>query len=343
MVWYTTRERVMDSLDVKPSAYDTTNVDSAIESASRSVEGLLHRFFYPWEGTRYFDYPNDQDAGTGRLWLDGNEIVSISQVLSGGVSIAPADYFLEPVNYGPPFDCLDLNQASSASFNSGNTYQQSIAITGVFGYSADEQDGGTCIEALDATETQVDISGTPNIGVGSIIRIDTERMIVVNRTLLTSGQTLQASVGNRASENMLSVTNGAYFVVGEDILVDAERMAILDIAGNSLIVRRSTGSLAAHTSPTIYVYRTLTVERGALGTVAATHLINAPVAVHVVPGLVRELCTAYALTTYEQRKAGYNMTVGSGESQQESSGRGLKKIEQEARSRYGRVARIRAV
>src|SRR5690606_22447868 len=56
--WYTTRETVKAALDYKETARNDAQVDRAIESASRAVEGLLHRRFYPETATRYFDWPN---------------------------------------------------------------------------------------------------------------------------------------------------------------------------------------------------------------------------------------------------------------------------------------------
>ncbi|HEY5986046.1 MAG TPA: hypothetical protein VIV12_06615, partial [Streptosporangiaceae bacterium] len=93
----------------------------------------------------------------------------------------------------------------------------------------------------------------------------------------------------------------------------------------------------------IYAPRTLTVTRGALGTAAATHSLAAPVLRHVVPGLVRELCTAEALNTLAQEQSGYARVVGEGETAIEVRGQGLQQIRSDALAVYGRRARSRAV
>lgn len=54
---YVTREQVKQALDVKAPARSDLQIDLAIQAASDSVEGLLHRVFYPQDMTRYFDWP----------------------------------------------------------------------------------------------------------------------------------------------------------------------------------------------------------------------------------------------------------------------------------------------
>ena len=57
--------------------------------------------------------------------------------------------------------------------------------------------------------------------------------------MLATGQTLQApGLTDRANAETVPVTNGAAIAVGETILIDAERMLTVDIAGNNLIVKR---------------------------------------------------------------------------------------------------------
>src|SRR3546814_20587325 len=93
------------------------------------------------------------------------------------------------------------------------------------------------------------------------------------------------------------VTDGTLFFVGELILIDSERMRIVDITGNNLtVVRAYDGSTLAAPSlgADVYVYRSLTVERGALGTTAATHLDAASVTVWAVPASVKVLASGRA-------------------------------------------------
>ena len=345
-VWYCTREDVKSALDSKETARNNAQVDRQIEAASRSAEGLLHRKFYPQEATRYFDWPpRDRYGRSGRLWLDADELISVSSLTSGGRTIVAADHFLEPANSGPPFTHIDIDLSSNAVFGGGDTHQRSIVVTGVFGYSADEAPAGALAEALDASETAVDVADSALIGVGQILRCDTERMIVTGRSMLDTGQTLQTPLAASVAEVGVAVNAGNAYSVGEVILLDAERMLIVDIAGTNLIVKRAwDGSvLAAHTGSIIYAARTLTVERGALGTTAAAHTTATSLTKHVVPALVRQLVIGETLNALQQEGSGYARVIGSGDTTREASGRGLRDLREQAYTRHGRKVRARAV
>jgi hypothetical protein len=141
------------------------------------------------------------------------------------------------------------------------------------------------------------------------------------------------------------VQNGAAFT-REVILVDGERMLVLDVAGNNLVVDRAwDGSvLTPHSAgATIYGAWKLTVGRGAVGSTAAAHSNGAAITRWVVPGLVENLCVAFSLDTVLQVDSGYARVVGSGRTLREEGGRGIKTIREDAYQRYGRKVRTRGV
>lgn len=346
-IWYCTREDVKSALDFKETARNNGQVDRLIEASSGSIESLTHRKFFPWTGTRYFDWPSSQSGRSYRLWLDANELASVASIISGGTTIDLADIFLEPSAYGPPFTHLEVNLgAVSAFFDVGRTHQRNIAVNGVFaGCPDDYAPAGSLAEALDAIETSVDVTDSSAIGVGQLIKIDDERMTVTGKMMLSTAQTLQTAVGASMAETDIKVTDGTAYAVDEVILLDSERMLIVDIAGVHLIVKRAwDGSvLAAHTGSTIYAPRTLTVERGVLGTTAATHLTSTAIRKFIVPGLVRQLAIAETINGLQQEGAAYARVVGSGDAQRESSGKGLSDLREQVYWRYGRKIRSRAV
>jgi len=342
--WYCTREDVMSALDIKFTARMTAQVDRAIDAASRTVEGLTHRRFYPEVATRYFDYPSDQVGRPWVLWLDANVLVSLTALVSGGTTIPLGNVNLEP-NWGPPYNRLEIKLSTSSAFGGGATIQRDIAVTGVFGYRADTTPAGALAEALDATETDVDITDASLIGVGDLVYADSELMQVTGRSMLTTGQTVQTPLSASKANDTVAVTNGAAYHAGEVLLLDSERMLVQDIAGNSLTVERAWDgtTLATHTGSTIYAARTLTVVRGALGTTAATHSTSLALTRHVNPGPVRTLTIAEAINTVEQEQAGYVRTIGSGDNVRNASRGGLEDLRDEVYTRYGRKARVRAV
>ena len=349
-VCYCTREDVKAAFDVKASAYSDARIDSACEAAADSIEGLTHRKFYPVTATRYFDWPNYQMAAPWRVWFDERELADTAGVVvkSGTTTIAASSVFFEPVNSGPPFTWMELDRSTSASFGYNKTPQRDISVTGPFGFWTQTTPAGTLALALsDTTGTAVQVSNGAAVGVGDYILIDTERMLVTDRAMVSSTQTQQGSGAGTASmaDVALGVTDGTKFTAGEILVLGSERMLVVDVTGNTLTVKRAwDGSvLATHSGATIYASRLLTVARGALGSTAATHLSTTAVARGVVPGLIHRLAVAEAETILLQEVGGYAAVQGSGPAMVSGVGKGVDALRAQAYSQFGRMGRIGAV
>jgi hypothetical protein len=354
--WYVTRDTVKDALDVKATARSDRQVDRAIEAASRTVEGVCHRRFYPWSGTRRFDWPNSQRARPWRLWLDANELISITMLVAGGVTIPSSDYLLYPTD-GPPYNRVEIDLSSSAAFASGATHQQAIVITGVWGYRADEEQIGSLTSNLDAdiTDTASVTWTVTDLGVGDILRVDDERLIVTARTMSDSGQNTAGALSASAADVTVPVADGTAFGAGSVLLVGAERMLVVDVAGNNLAVKRGwDGSvLAAHSSNSdVYSLAGMDVDRAQLGTTLAAHLSGAAVYRHTVPGLVRDATAALALAQVLGEQSGYarpesksapSGSATSSRPRSQETGRGVASALCDLYDAYGRKARTRAV
>jgi hypothetical protein len=355
---YCTREDVTGALDVKLTARSYRQVDRAVASGTRSVEGLLHRTFRPVLATRYFDWPNHQYARAYRLWLDADELVSVSALVAGGVVIPPTDYFLEPANSGPPYNRIEIDLSSSSAFAAGDTHQRAIAVTGVYmGCELVEEQVGDLTSTLDA-----DIADTASatwtsafIGVGDVLRIDSERMIVTEKTMVDSGQNLGGGgLAASMADTTVPVADGTAFAVGVVLRLDSERMLLVDKAANNLTVKRAwDGTVLASHSAGVDVYTLTGVEldRAQLGTTLAAHTSGADIIRHLVPPLVRELNVAEAINTIQQEGSGYARRSGLGEergsgqarSDIEASGRGLDDLREQAWTAFARKARTRAI
>lgn len=346
--WYATREEVKRALDSAETARNNAQVDRALEGATRFIERLCHRHFYPLTATRTFDWPSRDSTGW-RLWLRQHELASDDNVtlIAGGVTLDAGDYLLRP-DAGPPFTHVEINLGSDGAFSAGTTSQRAISLAGVYGHSADTAPAGAIAEALDASETGVDVNGAASaaLGVGSILKVDSERMVVTGRTMLDTGQNIGGNLDALASATTVPVSDGTAYAVDEVLLVDAERMLVVDIAGNNLVVKRAWDGtvLAAHTSGAdIYGARWLAVERGALGTTAATHSTSAAITRALFPGPVRLLAVAEAVATLMQETAGYARTAGSGDNTRESRALGLKDLRCQVYDGYGRKGRTAAI
>lgn len=346
-LWYCTREDVTDTLDASPSIRMYRQVDDAIEAASRDIDGDFNRVFYPTLKTVYKDWPNGQHAAPWVLWLDQDEVISVDTLISGGAAIASTDYNLEPFNVGPPYDRIEIDLASAAAYNTGSTYQRSIAITGLFGFNDVRRPSGALAAAVaDATTTTVVVSDGSRVGIGSLLIVDDERMSVTDRAMTSTGLTVSSGATTASASDVTLTASGSGIMPGETLLVGSERMFVLDVVGAVASVKRAADGtvLATHSaSDTIYASRSLTVERGVLGTTAASHADTTAIYTQRYPGSVSRLCRAEAINIILQESAGYARTVGSGENVRNASGAGLADARLRARQAYGRKARMRSV
>lgn len=348
-IYYCTIEDVRDALESKASAYDETRIGRAIEAATRDVDDVAQwhdGHFRPIVETRYFEWPPAQTAQRWRLWLDGNGLISVTTLSSGGVTIASADYFLEPQTYGPPYDRIEIDRGGSAAFDYTNaTSQRAVTVTGLWGHSDERESAGALDGGINDSVTTLTVTDGSKVGVGDHLIVGTERMIVTAKTWTDSGQNLGGDLAASAGVTTVPVSTGSEYAAGELILVDAERMLILDVAGNNLIVKRAAdGSvLAAHTTGAdVYARRGCTVTRGAQGSTAAAHLDAATVQRHLVPGDVRELAVASAVTTLLSGRAGYAREYGP-EGTSTRLGVGLPDLRERVAGNYGRQCRFRTV
>ena len=352
---YCTRERVKQAADIKLTAHNDWQVDDAIEAAADAVDGLLHRVFYTTLTTRFFDWPNFQGTYPWKIYLDAAELADVTGtvpvVTTGGsspVTIPAANIKWGPWNYAPPYTRIELDRSSSSAFGLGNTPQQDVRITGQFGFQDIFAPAGALAAAIsDTTSTTTQVTNGAAVGVGDVLKVDAERMLVTDKNAVSTGQTQQGSGVSTTSkaDNLLQVTDGTKFFPREVLLLDAERMLVIDIAGNNVSVQRAYDgtTIATHTGATVYALRQLTVTRGAFGSTAATHLNAASASIAVVPPLVRELALAEAIVEVAQQTGAYAQSQGDGESKVTKIGNGLPDLRARCYTQYGRKARQRTV
>lgn len=347
---YCNREQVKNALDVAEGVGANQAMDRVIESARETIDGATRRSFAPLLATRYFPWPAEATPTPWRLWLDGAELISVTTLTSGGVAVTAPDYLLEPANYGPPYRSIEMDLDGAGSFAPAGSHQRSIVVTGLFGYTDVAETVGTLASDNAATVGLAPVitwTNLSSVGVGSLLQVDSERMLVTGRTMVDTTQNVGGSgLGSSNSSVSLTVTSGAAFSIGEVLLVESERMRVDDIAGNVLTVKRAfDGSvLAAHTAGVvIYALTGLVVARAAQGSTLAAHLSGATVTRWVPPPLIRDWALGLSLTMFLQEHAGYARTAGSGEGEREVSGKGLASVERQALERHGRQLITRAV
>jgi hypothetical protein len=342
--YYASVQDVMAAQDFPETSRLLPQIKQALATATDFVASSLARDFFPLLETRKFDWPQEEVMPPWRLWLNANELISVTSIVSGGISIPNANVILEPQYSGPPYNRIETNLGSSSTFYAGNTWQQAVVITGVWGFWANADAIGTLSSGINASVTSLTVSDSSRLGIGNVILIDSEYMIVTARTQVTTSQTLQTPLTALVSNNIVAVTTGSSYTIGETILLDSEQMQIVDIAANNLIVKRAFNGtvLATHTGSTIFAPRSYTVVRGTLGTTAATHSSAATVSLHVIPPAVQALTLAEAMWNLQGNMSAWQTSIGDKGKNQPS----LKDLQDQramcARS-YGRKARTRAI
>lgn len=341
---YATREAVAEATSVTATARLYREIDRAVVAAADEVDRLCHRTFTPVFGTRQFDWPTRRRSTPWRLWLDDQQLITLTAAAVGGQPLDVADLVLYPAS-GPPYSHVEVNLSSSASWIGGGTWQQTVTLTGWWGYRDDHTGAGNLAAAAPTDATEIAVSDPVAVGVGDLIRVDDERMLVVDRRVTTTGQTLGAALAAQAGSKLVQVDNPALFTPGETIYVDGERMRVDDITSSGLVVERARdGTIAAHSvGAEVQSARTLLVARGWAGTTPAAHTSGAAVSRHVPPPLAARYTQAAAEVTVAQQQAAWARTVGSGESERQASGAGLRELRSQLCQQLGRQARHRAV
>lgn len=341
---YTTVERVMRATDVKSTAFAQSEIYDAILSASESVDRLVRigdetrPAFMPWNGSITFDWPTTNNRNAYRFELNQFRFDDITSVVSGGDSLT--SLALPWPSSGPPYSALEIDQSGgdSLEFVSG-VGQRSLTIAGTHGVLGRVLTRSMWTLGASASASADTLVVHAPIGIGSVIAIGAERAIVTGRSWVSSGQTASA-LGSAVNAQTITVADGSLFLAGEEILIDAERMTVRDVAGSALFVQRASSgtTLAAHAGGSaIYWARSCAVERGALGTSADSHSSGAPVSIHLAPSLVEQLTIAYAIDRRAQESSGYARTIGQGESERQVSARGIADLERRVQAAYGRI------
>lgn len=342
-VAYCTRETVHATLDQTNAVRLNSRVDAGCRAGALALEGACHRRFYPTYGTRY---PEWSRISGDTLWLNhiDLELISVETLtVDGTVWVEGTDFYLSPDR--PPYTAIRRIRDAAAGWP---TTQRDIVIVGFFGGSANSAPAGALAAAITtAAATVMTVTDSAAVGVGDLVLIDTERVIVTEKRSATTTATVTATVDADEAVTTIPVSSGALVNAGEMILIGSERMFVEDVAGNNLVVQRAQQSsvLAAHANlDVVYAPRLCSITRGAAGTTAATHLTAAALTRNVAPSLVAEASAAVAIDFVEQGKAAYGRTAGAGDHRRSTGGTGvaaaIAAAVERASEAYGRRGRI---
>lgn len=334
-IWYVTLSDVLRAADIPSSAHFAMRVSDVLTESVDAVHELCKRVFYPEIATREFPWPQQNPRGDSKsLALGYNELINVTTVTNGdGQSYAASGFSLSKEggdDDGPPYNVLT---ADNIAFTTGN-----VGVLGLYGYRNDETAVTTTASGLSGTS--VDVSDSSRLGVGSLIRIADERLVITRMGWLLSSNATAITLEALDADDSFDVTDGTAFNIGEMILIGAERMLIVDIVDDTLHVQRAVDGtvLAAHAAVTaVRVNRRLTVERAVLGTQSTDTAQGASVLLFRFPGLVRQLHKAEALQIIQQDAASYGTTSGSQQNEFQMSTRAMADLRQRCLQAHGRL------
>uniref|UniRef100_A0A6H1ZQK8 Putative head tail connector protein n=1 Tax=viral metagenome TaxID=1070528 RepID=A0A6H1ZQK8_9ZZZZ len=185
-----------------------------LEAASRYLDKRCERFFYCWEGIRYYD-------GATRL-MDIDDILGITTLKldedGDGIyesTMAITDYVLYPLNRYPKSWIEIGNNGDYGSFASGT--KKGVEITGVFGYG----DGynatpyvttGQTVQnnPLAIGDTTLTVTATAAWGAGMTLRIESEQVYIKTVTDGTNVVIRRGVNGTTAAAHILNTPIYSY-------------------------------------------------------------------------------------------------------------------------------------
>ena len=182
-----------------------------LEQASRHLDKQCHRYFYCWEGIKYYDgkYGNlliDDLLGipTIKLDEDADDVYE--------ATMAATDYLLYPANKLPK-ERIELSNASNyGGFASG--VPRGVEVTGIHGYGDGESatpyytSGQAVTNAPNfaAGVTVLTMASTATFGAGLTLRIDAEQMYVET---VTNATTVVVRRGVNGTTDIVHATGAA--------------------------------------------------------------------------------------------------------------------------------------
>lgn len=313
------REAVKVAAEISGTDQDA-RVDRIIEGISDEIEKATRVYFIPRTETRLFRWPNTHSRGT-HMWLNTG-LISIATLQTKAQDASPttissSDYFLEPQEFGPPFNRIEIDVSSNAAFEPGDTPQRSISVLGEWGYSANTRVAGAVAGAgLGTTSaTEFVCSNGSLVDVGDTLLIESEKLFVSERAFAALGSVLinDAAVTASMADNVITLDASHGVLAGETIQLEAEQLYVISVATNDItVIRAFNGTiLAAHADDTpVQTNRTLTVTRGQNGSTAATHADTTVISKYIPEMSVVNLALDASVAKYHQESAGWGGSTG---------------------------------
>lgn len=179
--WYSDRTAIKSFIFADTSVTDKDNrIDKLIARASAWIENYTGRHFFPWTGTKEFDFQRST-----KLIL-GDDLVSVTTLAHGDGTdtIDSGDYFLYPLNAADdnkPYTSIEI-LVSDDFLTYDDSKQSAIQITGKWGYCEIKRLTASILTAAitSTTATTAAVTAGTDFAIGQTILIDDEQMFISN-------------------------------------------------------------------------------------------------------------------------------------------------------------------
>ena len=223
--------------DTSVDVVDDAVIASILESVARYIDGQTNRKFYPTVETQTYDVPG------GRSLVMDDDLLEVISVTNGdGSAITSTYYNLYPPNTYPK-DEIRLTETSGLFWtNSSTSYEQVIDIAAIFGYRERYTQEGwklvtTLNEAVDASETDIDVVAGGYLPTGTIWRVGNE--ILITKSVSTNTVMVLSRGDNGSTAATHDTGTSVYLWAPQHDIA----LAFKQIAQN--VYRRFAGSNAA--------------------------------------------------------------------------------------------------
>lgn len=235
MNWYCSRDALRERLGLTDTQRTDVNpaLDRIIESVSRQIDAWCGRHFFVRAGTWTLTYPANRSR-LGQMLLLPFDLVAVTSLKTDSAGDrtyaaewATTDYDLWPADapyQSPPAPYWGIARRAGGDY-SFPTSAHGVQIVGKRGYSEVlERSTATVAEAVDTSETAIDVSSGAALEVGQTILVDSEQMFIT--AISTNTPTVIRGVNGTtaaAHNNAAAIDIYTYPVISESCLTQCQR------------------------------------------------------------------------------------------------------------------------
>ena len=236
-----------------------------LEQASRHLDKQCHRYFYCWEGVKYYD------GKAGNLLIDdllGVPAIRLDEDADDvyEATMAVTDYHLYPANQWPK-ERLELSNASAyGGFAPG--VSQGVEITGVHGYGNGESATPYYLSSqtvqdnpLAAGATILTVTSTASLGAGMTLRIELEQLYIESITNATTCVVVRGVNGTTAAAHVINTPISIYEapqpIIQATLILAMRAWKRKDSAFQDAVGSPDTGLVVAYKDEDPYVKRVI--------------------------------------------------------------------------------------